>query len=111
MHTSRLPYSRFFQLAIVIALILGSTLGVGTQRHRAKVSSDLLTFESRRTTSRARVIVRGSRMEIEALASRHGVRIAKFLGDSAVLLANSAQVSALAGERDVLSGDLPVGPF
>jgi serine protease AprX len=111
MHTSRLPYSRFFQLATVIALILGSTLGVGTQRHRAKLSSDLLTFESRRTTSRARVIVRGSRMEIEALASRHGVRIAKFLGDSAVLLANSAEVSALAGERDVLSGDLPVAPF
>ncbi|HUP40022.1 MAG TPA: S8 family peptidase, partial [Vicinamibacterales bacterium] len=94
-----------------VALIVGSTLGVGGQRHRAKVSTDLLTFESRRTTSHARVIVRGSRMELEALASRHGVRIAKFLGDSAVLLANSAQVSALAGERDVLSGDLPVGPF
>ena len=50
-------------------------------------------------------------MEIEALASRHGVRIARWLGDSAVLLANSAQVSALAAERDVLSGDLPVAPF
>ncbi len=111
MHTRRLPYSRFLQLATVVALIVGSTLGVGGQRHRAKVSSDLLTFESRQTASHARVIVRGSRMEIEALASRHGVRIAKFLGDSAVVLANSAQVSALAAERDVLSGDLPVGPF
>jgi serine protease AprX len=111
MYTTRLPYSRFFKLTAVVALILGSTLSVGGQRHRAKVSSDLLSFESRRTTSRTRVIVRGSRMEIEALASRHGVRIAKFLGDSAVLLANSAQVSSLASERDVLSGDLPVAPF
>ncbi|HUP40488.1 MAG TPA: hypothetical protein VM115_10240, partial [Vicinamibacterales bacterium] len=60
----RLPYSRFLQLATVVALIVGSTLGVGGQRHRAKVSTDLLTFESRRTTSHARVIVRGSRMEL-----------------------------------------------
>ena len=107
----RLPYSRFLKLATIVAIVFGSTLGVGGQRHRAKVSSDLLSFESRRTTARTRVIVRGSRMEIEALASRKGLGIARWLGDSAVLLANSAQVSALAAERDVLSGDLPVGPF
>ena len=111
MNTNRLPCSRFFKLAAIVAIILGSTLNIGGQRHRAKVSSDLLSFEARRTTSRARVIVRGSRMEIEALASRHGVPIARVLGDSAVLLANSSQISALAAERDVLSGDLPVAPF
>jgi serine protease AprX len=111
MTIAQLPYSRFLKLATVVAIVFGSTLGVGGQRHRAKVSSDLLSFESRRTTARTRVIVRGSRMEIEALASRQGVGIARWLGDSAVLLANSAQVSALAAERDVLSGDLPVGPF
>ena len=37
--------------------------------------------------------------------------IARWLGDSAVLLANSAQISALAAERDVLSGDCLVAPF
>ncbi len=97
--------------ATIAALILGSTLGVNGQRHRARLSSDLLSFEGRRTTARARVIVRGSRMEIQALASRHGVGIARWLGDSAVLLANSAQISALAAESDVLSGDALVAPF
>lgn len=107
----RLPLARLLRFATIVAIILGSTLGVGGQRHRAKVSTDLLSFESKRTSARTRVIVRGSRMEIEALASRHGVGIARFLGDSAVLLANSAQITALAAERDVLSGDVPVTPF
>jgi serine protease AprX len=111
MNTTRLPSSRFLKCATLFAIILGSTLGVGGQRHRGKLSSDLLSFEARRTTSRARVIVRGSRMEIEALASRHGLGVARWLDDSAVLLANSSQISTLAAERDVLSGDAPVAPF
>jgi serine protease AprX len=111
MNMNQLPYSRTLRFAAILGIIVGSTLGVGGQRHRAKVSTDLVSFEAKRTTARARVIVRGSQMEIEALASRHGVAIARFLGDSAVLLANSSQISALAAERDVLSGDLPVAPF
>ena len=113
MDISQLSYSRFLRFAAIVAIILGSTLGVGGQRHRAKLSGDLLSFEAKRTTARARVIVNGSRMEIEALASRHGVAIARWLGDSAVLLANSSQISALAADstRDVLSGDAPVAPF
>ena len=111
MRPSRLPFSRVLKLASVVAIILGTTLGVGGQRQRGKLSSDLLSFEARRTAARTRVIVRGSRMEIEALASRHGVGIARWLGDSAVLLANSSQVSRLAEDSDVLSGDAPVAPF
>ena len=109
--TTLAPFSRFLKFAVIVAILLGSTLGVDGQRHRAKLSSDLLSFEGRRTTARARVIVRGSRLELEALASRHGLGVARWLGDSAVLLANSAQISALAAERDVLSGDAPVVPF
>ena len=111
MHIEQLPFLRLLKSAAIVALILASTLGVDGQRHRAKVSSDLLSFEAKRTTARTRVIVRGSRSEIEALAARHGIGIAQWLGDSAVVLANSAQISALAAERDVLSGDAPVGPF
>ena len=111
MHITKLPSSRVLKLAAVAALILSSTFGVEGQRPRAKLSSDLVSFEAKRTTARTRVIVRGSRMELEALASRHGIAIARWLDDSAVLLANSAQVSALAAERDVLSGDAPVAPF
>ena len=93
MNTTGLSSSRFLKFAALFAIILGSTLGVGGQRHRGKLSSDLLSFEARRTTARARVIVRGSRMEIEALASRHGLGVARWLDDSAVLLANSSQIS------------------
>src|SRR5690242_14448440 len=104
MTTSRRPYPGFLKLVTIAAIVVASTLSVGGQPHRAKVSSDLLSFESRRTSARTRVIVRGSRLELEALASRHGVSIARWLGDSAVFLANSAQISSLAAERDVLSG-------
>jgi serine protease AprX len=111
MHTNRRPFPHVLKLVTIAVIVAGSTLSVGGQRHRAKLSSDLLSFESRRTSARTRVIVRGSRLELEALASRHGLGIARWLGDSAVLLANSAQISSLAAERDVLSGDAPVAPF
>jgi serine protease AprX len=107
------PSSRLLKFATIAALVIGSTLGVGGQRHRATLSSDLISFEQRRTPARARVIVRGSRTHIQALASRHKLTVARWLDDSAVLLANSAQVAALAADsaNDVLSGDMPVEPF
>ena len=113
MTTSRLPGSGLLKLLTICALIAGSTFGVGGQRHRAKLSSDLLSFEGRRLPSKARVIVRGSRMHIEAMAARHGVGIARWLDEGAVLIANSAQVSSLASDtaNEVLSGDAPVAPF
>lgn len=106
--------SRLLNVAVIAATILGSTLGIqGQRRHRAKVSADLVAFEGRRSSKPARVIVRGTRAEIEALASRHGLPVVRMLKDSAVLLANSEQVSKLAAdtENDVLSGDVPVSPF
>lgn len=101
------------KFAAIAAIVIGSTLGVGGQRHRAKLSADLISFEGRRTASRARVIVRGSRLEIQALAARHGVTVARWLDDSAVVLADSAQVGRLAADsaNEVLSGDIPVAPF
>ncbi len=101
------------KFALIVALALSSMPGVVGQRHRAKLSSDLLAFEARRSTGQARVIVRGSREEIQALAARHGVSVARWLDDSAVLLATSLKVSAIAADSasDVLSGDAPVAPF
>jgi serine protease AprX len=105
--------TRVLKFAVIIALIAGSAFSVGAQRHRAKLSSDLLAFEGRRTSASTRVIVRGSRSQIQALAARHGVPVARWLSDSAVLIANSAQVSRLASDtaNDLLSGDPPVAPF
>ena len=54
-----------------------------------------------------------TRAEVEALAARHHLTVARVLGDSAVLLADSAQITELASDAasDVLSGDVPVAPF
>jgi serine protease AprX len=79
--------------------------------HRALVSTDLVAHEARQTSERARVIVHGTNSEISALAARHHLVIARFLGgDAAVVTADSAELSALAADPGVhhLSGDLPV---
>ncbi len=113
MNILRLPSSRLPTLVAIVVLIAGSTFGIGGQRHRAGLSSDLLTFEGRRTTARTRVIVRGSRAQIESMAARHGLAVARWMDDSAVLMANSGQVSDLAADasNSVLSGDAPVATF
>ncbi len=113
MNTVRLPSSHFLKCFAVVALIAASTFGVGGQPHRASLSSDLLSFEGRLSIARTRVIVRGSKTEIEAMASRHGLAIARWLDGAAVVLANSRQVSDLAADsaNDVLSGDALVAPF
>ena len=113
MNTVRLPSSHFLKFFAVVALIAASTFGVGGQRHRASLSSDLLSFEGRLSIARTRVIVRGSKTEIEAMASRHGLAVARWLDGAAVVLANSRQVSDLAADsaNDILSGDAVVAPF
>jgi len=105
--------SRLWQMAAVAALLFVSSFGIQGQRHRAVLSLDLQRFEARHAPSAARVIVRGSRAEVDAVANRHGLSVVRYLKDSAVLLANSAQVSELASDsaQQILSGDLPVAPF
>ncbi len=105
------PNPRLLHIVIVVALLLGSPLGLHGQRHRALLSLDLQRFEARRLAKPERVIVNGSRAEIDALAERHHLAVVRYLKDSAVVLANSAQVTELASETENLSGDLPVAPF
>jgi serine protease AprX len=113
MISQRSSRSRLLNIAAITAVLLGSTYGIHGQKHRAKLSADLAAFEGRRSSKPSRVIVRGSRAQIEALAARHDLPVVRLLKDSGVLLANSAQVSELAADaaQDVLSGDLPVVPF
>jgi serine protease AprX len=109
----RHSFSAFLRWGALAAFLLSATLGLHGQAHRAKVSADLLKLESRRATTRTRVIVRGSRLELEAMAARHHLTVARYLDDSAVLLANGAELTQLASDtaNDVLSGDPPVAPF
>jgi serine protease AprX len=107
------PSSRGARILVIAALLVGSTFGIQGQRHRALLSLDLQGFEQRHSASPTRVILRGSRDEIEALAGRHRVAVVRYLKGSAVVLANSAQLADIAADSaaDALSGDLPVAPF
>src|SRR5690349_8022483 len=104
---------RIAPAAIVILFALVSTLGVHGAPHRAKLSVDLLNFEGRRAAGQARVIVHGTRADVDALAARHHVAVARYLDDSAVVLVNSRELTDLAADtaNDTLSGDVPVAPF
>ena len=94
-----------------LACALAAGPGVGAQ-HRAQLSTDLLFHANRRPADRTRVIVRGTREEISALAQRHGVSVVRWLAGGAVLRADGRQVSELAADRavDQLSGDTEVRP-
>jgi serine protease AprX len=100
------------RIGAVVALVAFSALGLkgANSEHRAHLSLDLLTHQSRHTDARTRVIVHGSDSEIDAIAGRHHLQILRRLAGSAVLAANSSELSELAADSGVdhLSGDLPV---
>ena len=83
--------------------------GMGSDR-RAHLSSDLTRHQARHTSARERVIVHGTDRELDVLAARYRLRIFKRMHGAAVVLANSAELTALSrdGAVDHLSGDLPV---
>ena len=102
----------FKRAAVVTTLFVASvlTLRGAPAPHRAHLSDDLLRHVGRATTGRARVIVHGDQATIDALAARHHVQILRRMKHSAVLAANSAEMSGLAADSaiDHLSGDVPV---
>jgi serine protease AprX len=105
-------HTRTLRIGAVVALVAISALGLkgANAEHRAHLSLDLLTHQSRHTLARTRVIVHGSDAEIDAIAGRHHLEIVRRLTGGAVLAANSSELSDLAGDSavDHLSGDLPV---
>jgi len=100
------------RIGAVVVLVAMSALGLkgANAEHRAHLSLDLLTHQSRHTLGRTRVIVHGSDSEIDAIAGRHHLQILRRLAGGAVLAANSSELSDLAADSGVdhLSGDLPV---
>jgi len=105
-------FARLQRPAIVLALVASSalTLRGSSAEHRALLSSDLFAHQAKRTTFKARVIVRGTDAELAALAYRHKLQIVRRLEGAAVLFANSDEVSRLAADGGVnlLSGDAEV---
>ncbi len=84
-----------FRIGLVIALVAASALGLkgANAEHRAHLSLDLLTHQSRHTAARARVIVHGSDNEVDALANRHHLQVVRRLAGGAVISANSDELS------------------
>jgi serine protease AprX len=106
------PQQMRLHLIAIVTLMCASVFSVhgATPQHRAHLSADLSAHLGKHTTARARVIVRGSEAQLDALAARHHLQIVRRLPGAAVLLTNSAELNALAGDTDLdtLSGDLPV---
>jgi serine protease AprX len=117
MHTnaSPRPLSSAARLALTsFAILVAAASGIAGRApsHRAHLSDDLLRHETRRTSSRTRVIAHGSTGEIAALAARHRLEVVRWLAGGAVLRANSSEIAALAADSavDHLSGDPMVAP-
>src|SRR5260221_1732063 len=106
--------SKAVRAAAILVIVAGSMLNVraSSPGHRALLSVDLLNHEARKTSSRVRVIVHGTPDQVQALADRHHVEVLRFLGDSAVVSASSADITNLARDLSIdhLSGDSMVRP-
>jgi serine protease AprX len=103
------------QSALIVALVAGSAFSLrGTAaEHHAHLSDGLLAHLAKQTTVRTHVIVHGDAATLDALASRHHLQILRRLANGAVLAANSAELTDLAGDVGVdhLSGDPAVKPW
>ena len=98
-------WTRVFALTLaLIATVLGSK---GSAGHRAHLSDDLLRLEAVRSPQKTRVIIHGSRTDLETLARRHGVGIVRWLDGGAVFSANGHDLARLAADDliDHLSDD------
>lgn len=101
----RFGWRRLLVLTVVlVATVLGAK---GSAGHRAHLSDDLLRIEAARSAHKVRVILHGSRAELEALSRRHGVAVLRWLDGAAVVSANGYDLANLAADDvlDHLSGD------
>ena len=98
-----------FVLAVAAVIAFSSSGLRGSKKdRRAHLSADLTRHQARKTTARQRVIVHGTRRELDLLASRHRLFVVKRMRGAAVVLANSAELGDLSRDVDQLSGDLRV---
>lgn len=99
-----------FRSFVLFLLFSASTLGIRGAQHRAHLSADLLEHEAKHSPQRVNVIVSGSQETVSGVARQHGLTIVKWLGDGAVLSANSDELTNLAADSaiDSLSGDVRV---
>jgi serine protease AprX len=97
------------QCAVALAVSLVCAVGAEAG-HRAKLSRDLADRVAAGRSETVRLIVSGTEAEVNALAERHGARVAKRLRGAAVLEVSGNALDAMAQDPAVahLSGDVPV---
>jgi serine protease AprX len=99
-----IPAALLFVAATLGAAVPAAAAGGG---HRARLSADLADHLAAGSQS-IRVIVHGERSEIDALAARYNLRVARYLKSGAVFIVNAGQLEALRQDdtQDHLSGDI-----
>jgi serine protease AprX len=106
--TSRFPCSSVLgvALSLLVAAAPAAAAG-GSGSHRARLSADLADHLNVGSQT-IRVIVHGERSEMDALAARYNLRIARYLKSGAVFVVNAGQLEALRQDdtQDHLSGDV-----
>jgi hypothetical protein len=95
--------------AFVVAALAYAAAPAFAQAHHARLSADLADHLSAGSQA-IRVIVHGTRAEVDALAARYNLTVARYMRSGAVLLVNAGQLAAIRqdGSQDHLSGDIPI---
>ncbi|MEP7305086.1 MAG: S8 family serine peptidase [Acidobacteriota bacterium] len=106
--TANVP-SHLTRLGSAAALLVITLAAPGYAQHRARLSADLadhLAFGSQSID----VIVHGNAAQVNMVAARYNLVIARRMKSGAVLRVNAGQLDALAEDPDIdhLSGDLPI---
>jgi len=105
-----MPVAGAVAAAFVFAsIIVAATPAAAAGVHSARLSADLADHLSAGSQS-IRVIVHGTKADVDALAARYNLKIAKYMQSGAVFLVNAGQLGAMRQDesQDHLSGDIRI---
>jgi len=96
-------------VALACASLLLAASPAAAAAHRARLSADLADHLAAGSQT-IRVIVHGTRAEVDALAQRYSLTIAKYLQSGAVFVVNAGQLAAMQQDdsQEHLSGDVRI---
>ena len=106
----RRPLAGVATAAVLFAsIVFAASPAAAAGAHSARLSADLADHLSA-GSQLIRVIVHGTRAEVDALAQRYNLRIAKHLQSGAVFVVNAGQLAAMRQDdtQDHLSGDIRI---
>src|SRR5689334_11997316 len=97
-------------LKLLLALVIGLVTASTASAQHARVSKDIAERLRNGDGSTTRVIITGSRASVEAVATRHGLKVRKWLQNGASIDVPAGFLARVADDPgvDKLSGDLQV---